>query len=898
MKEAVPLSLFGEEISGAKADTASSLSTTAPQVADSPQAIPQKTLAPMLQSYVEMKRKFDSHILLFQVGDFYEIFFEDARLAAEALNIRLTSRDKNSSDPIPMCGVPVHAIDSYLPRLLAAGFSVALVSQVDEQKGKNGKTQVKRELTRIITPGVRFEGEGLDEKSFNFCAAVLMLPEGGAVAAIDCSTGHLRLEECDSIEEISEILARLRVRELLVPSTLFDRPIDKNEKWYRESRDAAKQLGASTTQRAFVEGVPKELRERIPAEVEKLSRASRSALKAILAYAEEISCGRLPPIGSVTIEDRRRNVLIDAATCRNLEITETRIDGGKKNSLLSHIDHSCTAMGARLLAEWITMPSAYLEEIKLRHDAVEELLKDSELLDRVRQLLREVRDLERVLSRIVTNRGTPRDLAVLRDSIRVFPHLEMILKGFKGKLLQDLVGDFPNLVELHEKLLKALVEEPPLKMNEGDIFRDEFNEELDRLRLLRRDGNKKLLEMEQREKTRTGISSLKIRYNNVFGYSIEISKTHLTKVPSDYERRQTLANAERYITAELKHFESDLLSAKEKIFDLERDLFLSIRDEVSALASQIQQAARIISNVDVLSSFAELAWKQNYVRPEMTQEGELLIEEGRHPVVERVIGSQNFVANNTSLDTHERRFAVLTGPNMGGKSTYLRQIGLIQLLAQAGSFVPAKRAVLGFVDRIFTRIGAADDLSRGDSTFMVEMRETSTILRRASSRSLVLIDEIGRGTATIDGRAIATAVADYLHEQIRCRTVFATHFHELTSLAEREGIFCLTVGVHEEGDEIFFTHRILEQIGDKSYGIEVARLAGLPHEVLDRARIYFESSDTESPVKFTSPLPQRIERVPTKGNELLSELKEIEVEKMTPLDALLVLSRLKRSAET
>ncbi len=877
---ATPLSLFGED----KGDAAIVVSEKPPQ---------QKfaTAAPMLQSYLEMKRRFDTQLLLFQVGDFYEIFFEDARIASDTLNIRLTSRDKTSENPVPMCGVPVHALDSYLSRLLAAGHSVAVVSQVDEKK--TGKGGVRRELTRIITPGVRFEGEGLDERSFNFCAAVLMLPEGGAVCALDSSTGHLRIEECDSPEEILEILQRLRVREILLPSVLFDRPVDKNARWYRETRDIAKQLSVAIAQRSFIERPAKELA--IPANVEGLPRACRVAVGAMLAYATEIACGRLAPIGSCTIEDRRRPVLIDAATCRNLEITETRIDGDRKNSLLAHIDHTCTAMGARLLTEWLTMPSAPLDEVHRRHDAVGELLKDPELLDRIRKLLCEVRDLERVLSRIVTNRGAPRDFAVLRDSIRVLPHLQMSMSTLESELLKRLREELPTLGDLHELLAKCLVDEPPLKINEGDIFLEGYNSELDRLRELRRDGSRKLLEMEQRERNRTGISSLKIRYNNVFGYSIEISRTNLAKVPPDYERRQTLANAERFITPELKAFEAELLTAKDRSFEMEKELFLELKEKVLAFAPSVQQAGRVLSLLDVLCGFAELAWKHDYCRPQVTDGNELIIESGRHPVVERVIGVQNFVPNETHLNGDGRRFAVLTGPNMGGKSTYLRQIGLIQLLAQVGSFVPAKRAVLGFVDRIFTRIGAADDLSRGDSTFMVEMRETSTILRRATSRSLVLIDEIGRGTATVDGRAIALAVADYLHDHLRCRTVFATHFHELTSLAERDGTFCLTVGVREEGDQISFTHRILEQAGDRSYGIEVARLAGLPAEVLDRARMYFEQTEGTPVPK----LQQQIEISKDSGKAagILKELSEIDPNRMTPVDALLTLSRIAQLAK-
>lgn len=852
----------------------------------SPPQLSQPTLAPMLQSYMEMKRRFKNHILLYQVGDFYEIFFEDARRAADCLSIRLTSRDKNSLDPIPMCGVPIHALDSYLPRLLAAGHSVAIVSQVEG--GGKSKASVRRELTRIVTPGVRLEGDGLVERDHNFCAAVVMLPEGGAISAIDCSTGYVKVYECETAEELRDTLEQLRAREVLLPTTLYDRPVDSREKWYRAVREVSR--GVAITERAFSER--EDLLRKIPASSTNLSRPVKLALATILSYAEEISCGRLTPIGMFTQEDRRSVSLIDAATARNLELTETRIDGERKNSLLSHIDYTCTAMGARLLSDWIVTPRATLEQARQRQEAVSELINDTVLLERMQGLLREIRDLERIISRIAAGRGVPKDFGVLRDSIALVPHLKLLLGSFSATLLRSLRAEIPDLCGLEQLLAEALTEEPPVKLNEGEIFREGFHQELDRLRELRRDAGKALLQMEQQERERTGIPSLKIRFNNVFGYSIEISKTNLGKIPANYERRQTLANAERFITPELKAFEVELLGAKDRASELERELFEELKQKVLEHVSAVQQVGQALSIVDVLCSFAELAWRHNYCRPELTEGLELEIEEGRHPVVERVIGFQNFVGNEARMDGELRRFAVLTGPNMGGKSTYLRQIGLIQLLAQAGSFVPAKRAKLGFVDRIFTRIGAADDLSRGDSTFMVEMRETAAILRRASQRSLVLIDEIGRGTATVDGRAIATAVADELLETIRCRTIFATHFHELTALSERQGVFCLTVGVLEEGDEIHFTHRILEQIGDRSYGIEVARLAGLPPEVLEKALIYFSRSDGGEEIDLSKKI--EIVRGPNEGAKILERLREINPESITPLEALVLLSNIRK----
>jgi DNA mismatch repair protein MutS len=863
----------------------------------------------MLQHYVDLKKKYPEHLLMFQVGDFYEIFFQDAPLAAQALNIRLTSRNKDAVDPIPMCGVPVHALDNYLPRLLAAGFSCVILSQVEESKNKKG--MVQREISRIVTPGVRYEGDGLDEKQFNYLAAAVVGPrETGAVSFVDVSTGWLRVQEFEGGDELLEILRRIRPAELLLPSVIANVAVDRNEKWFRESRKLAESLQSRVSLRPVERAVRTEIVKTLAAhaagslapsleqELEPLSSEALQALGTILSYVDEVSFGAVPKLSRFSREEASRMVLLDAATRRNLELTETRIDGEKKNSLLGHIDYAKTAMGSRLLGEWILSPSSDKAEIDRRHDAVAELIERSDILGEFREALVSIRDIDRLTSRITGLRAAPRDLGTLRDSLAVFPKIRQLVTSLQSTAFRDLEAEFDSLDDVFERLESALVADPPLRVNEGGIFREGFHPEVDRLRKIGNDGSDWLVELEVRERSRTGIPSLKVKFNNVFGYFLEVTKTHLDKVPSRYERRQTLANAERFVLPELKEYESSLLSAKARQVELEKELFVTLRSWICEQAGRIQQSARCLAMIDVLSAFGYLAKMNNYRRPVVAEGVRLRIVGGRHPVVERVIGPQNFIPNDATMDGEKRRFAVLTGPNMGGKSTYLRQVGLIQLLAQAGSFVPAEHAELGLVDRIFTRIGAADDLARGDSTFMVEMREAAAIVRKATPRSLVLIDEIGRGTATQDGLALATAIAEWLHDVVSSMTLFATHFHELTQLAEKkEGAFCLSVGVVEQGSEIFFTHRIEERAADRSYGIEVARLAGLPEPLLRRACELLAAAE-KAPGSL--PLPEAAARAqeaaPAKRalemENLMQRIERLHINQLTPLEALLELNQL------
>ena len=885
-------------------------SPIAPKTVDlpTPKSPEPKELAPMLQHYVETKRKYPEHLLLFQVGDFYEIFFEDAHRASSILNIRLTSRNKDDPDAIPMCGVPIHALDNYLPKLLRAGVSCVLMSQVEDGRGKKGG--VAREISRIVTPGIRFEGDGLDERSFNFLLSVCFSSRGaGAVSFSDVSTGVLRVVEVESLDELLDMIQRVSPSEIVLPSVLDSVPVDRDEAWVRRVRAHGEECGVRVLFRPFERPRREQLAERltkllsggVPEFLNSLGQEAGSAVGALLDYVDDVSFGNTPMLSEFSFLESGQGLVLDAATRRNLELTETRIDGEKRNSLLSRIDYTRTAMGARQLGEWLLSPSTKREEIEGRHEAVQELISQVDCLEAFREILLGVRDIDRLVSRVTTNRAVPSDMGALRDSLKNLPRFAETLKRCESPFFHQLTERFDVLHDVWQRLDELLVDEPPIKLVDGGVIQSGINPELDRLKKLAQDGSSWLVELEQRERQATGITGLKVKYNNVFGYFIEISKAHQGKAPAHYERRQTLVNAERFVTRELKEFEQEVLSAKSRQIDLERELFVELRNWVAKEVPRIQRSARVLSTVDVLCSFAYAARKHAYVRPQLRDDGLLRIQGGRHPVVEQVLGQQNFVPNDAFLNGEERRFAVLTGPNMGGKSTYLRQVGLIQLLAQAGSFVPAVSAELSLVDRIFTRIGAADDLARGDSTFMMEMREAAIITKKATSRSLVLVDELGRGTATTDGLAIAWAIAEWLHDVIRCKALFATHFHELNELGkDRDGVFCLSVGVVEDGETVTFTHRIEEAAAMRSYGLEVAELAGLPSALLVRARQVFtelaerEATHMERLPKveaaggFSPELQQKL-----LGLEALSEkVAGIQLNSLTPMQALLELEKL------
>ena len=888
--------------------------------------------APMLQHYLEVKEKYREHILLFQVGDFYEVFFEDAVKASEILDIRLTSRDKDKENPVQMCGVPIHALDNYLPRLITAGQSCVVVSQV-EGKSADPKKGVQREISRVITPGIRFDGDGLEEERYNYLAAAgLDLKGVGYLAYVDVSVGRVKVLECESSSDLLEAIRRVSPSELLVASSASASAFDTKFARSEDVRLAFEHLGIQPEERALSEYSLSDLQaellpfqadakesgllEKLPKDVFLSAATARATIAALVSYIAEVSFGALPPLFTLEADESKASVTVDLTTRRNLELLETSISGERRNSLLGRIDYCKTAMGSRMLGEWLSSPSTSLDAIRSRHDAVEELLGGAELRGELRVSLAKVRDLDRLISRIVTARATPYDLGMLRDSLGDLPDIGAHLASYadsedaeSGCLLARLYSQFDDLEDLHQLLASALLEELPVRLSEGDIFAAGHDEEIDRLRSIRKGGSSWLKELEASERLKTQISTLKVKYNNAFGYFIEISKAQLSKVPEEYQRKQTLVNAERFVTDELKQREVEILSARTLQADRERFLFTELKRYIATQSARVQKVAHVLSVLDVVLSFAELAERHNYARPDMFDESITEIVGGRHPVIERVIGAHAFVPNDTLLDRKQNQFAVLTGPNMGGKSTYLRQIGLIQLLAQAGSFVPAKRASLGVVDRIFTRIGGADDLARGDSTFMVEMREVALIARKASARSLVLIDEVGRGTATADGLAIARALAEWLIESVGCRTVFATHFHELTELATAyENAFCLSVGVTERDGTLSFTHRIENHPANKSYGVEVARLAGLPESILNRAEDLVDvsvrknaASRSGDDAAFNAELSRLRKELSNAKQEMLElercreAIVTVELESTTPIAALGILEKLKRT---
>ena len=872
---------------------------------------------PMMRSYLELKERYHGYIILFQVGDFFEIFFDDAKIVSEVLNIRLTSRDKSQGESVPLCGVPIHAIDNYLPKLVEAGYSCIVVTQCEDGETKG---TVRREISRIITPGVRYESDGLDEKAYNYLAAAALNERGsGALVYVDVSTGHLRLEEIEVPEELLDNLQRVAPKEIVLPSTMFGVKI-AGSGWIQSVKELCRQMNCKVVVKSFEKSSRKFLMEKLrnyaaqdllaqPALQSKLFTFSEEmfgTLTAILNFVDEVSFGRPPRISNIQIEDKKNFVFIDAATRRNLELLATSIDGEKKNSLLKHIDYTITSMGARLFRDRLLSPSRDASEITYRHSITAEFMSNLAALEELRRNLACIRDLDRLATRITSGRIVPRDLGSLRDSLRVLPTILNNLAEFKTPLILELLDSSDKLADITGMLESALMEELPSKLNEGGIFKAGFNGEIDELRSISQNSKEYLQKLEDRERKRTGIGSLKIKYNGVFGYFIEINNAHLSKIPADYDRRQTLVNAERFITGELKDLERKILSAYGRQTELERQLFAELREAIAQQARRIQEVSGMLGLIDVFQASAYLAIKHNYCRPEIVRDNIIYIKDGRHPVVENVIGEHNFVANDAALDS-VRRFAILTGPNMGGKSTYLRQIALVQLLTQAGLFVPAARVKLGLVDRIFTRIGASDDISRGDSTFMVEMREAGVIVKKATKHSLVLIDEIGRGTATADGLALAIAIAEWLNDIVQCRTLFATHFHELTGFGgTKEGMFCLTVGIVEQGKEVSFTHRIEEGAADRSYGIEVAKIAGLPEMLLKRARQVLEhNSGTQAGQDGSatlSTLPEFSQDAAEEQirhfefQEVIDRLQNINPENMKPVEALVELTKLKELA--
>jgi DNA mismatch repair protein MutS len=796
------------------------------------------TLTPMMQQYLEIKAKYPESLLLYRMGDFYELFMEDAGVASRVLDIALTTRDRYSEDPIPMCGVPYHAAEGYIARLIAAGFKVAICDQVEDPKKAKGL--VRREVTRVLTPGLVLDNQNLTSNQPNYLAAVCMPGRGRHIglAFLDISTAEFRITEVESLELLQEELFRINPREILLSEEVA-------EEW---GGAITGHLDATVTHMDAVHFDKRRAEERLTSHFRVHSlegfgitgmTSAIQAAGAILAYTQENLFGSCEHIKKVIPYRRSEFMLLDEATVRNLEIFYSPGFQGRRGSLIDTIDATRTAMGGRRMQQWLRYPLLDIRKLTERQGAVAALVADSETRTAVLGALEKINDIERLNGRNSTGVSTPRDLIGLKKSFQILPEIGRLLSGFHDGLLARLASSWDSLDDVTRNLDACLVDPPPATLASGGVINTGFDSELDHYIRLSRDAKGWMAEYEAGQRQETGISSLKVRFNKVFGYYIEISRSNLSSAPPHYFRKQTLVNAERYITEELKTFEIQVLEADEKRLELEQQIFSQLRAAVSMQSGRIQEMADNIANLDCMASLAEVAAKNDYCLPELDEGDSIHVKEGRHPVVEHFLEGGSFVPNDLDLDQENQEVLIITGPNMAGKSTILRQAALIVLLAQIGSFVPASQARIGIVDRIFTRVGASDDLARGRSTFMVEMQETGNILHQATTHSLIILDEIGRGTSTFDGMSIAWAVAEFLHDfqDKGIKTLFATHYHELTELARsRPRVRNFHVAIREWQQEILFFHKLTSGSSSRSYGIQVARLAGLPEEVTGRAR--------------------------------------------------------------
>ncbi len=790
-------------------------------------------LTPMMRQYRRIKSEMqDDVILFFRLGDFYEMFFDDAKTAAPVLDIALTKRNE-----VPMCGVPFHALDGYLARMMRAGLKVAICDQVEDASASKGI--VRREVTRVVTPGTVTEDSVLEAARHNFLAGVCRIGSEYGIAMIDLSTGLFWAEQAETAGAVSDELRRYGPSECIVPENQADGDalagilnvmpelhVTRCEEWtfgYDASYEyLTRHFGVHSLQGFGCE-------DNVPVVC---------TAGGVLHY---VKADLRRQVGHVRVLQTRsfsEHLVLDEATCSNLDLIPMRGRRGG-TTLLDVLDVTKTPMGARMLRDWILRPLSELDGILARHDSVEALVKDRALLHNIRGAFSGVRDLARLIPRVGGGGGNARDLKAIGQSLAALPEVRMLIENHASPLFASLAESMPPMPELVTLIEDAITDEPPVAIKEGGMIRDGYREELDKLRSAATEGRKWLAQYQAREQERTGIKNLKVRHNKVFGYYLEVSKAQLANVPEDYMRKQTLVNAERFITPELKEYESTIMGAQDKAIALEYELFCEVREAVVVETERIQRAAEALAQLDVLASLADRALALRYVRPTMDKSDRLEIKEGRHPVIEQMPDAERFVPNDTTLDCSANQLLIITGPNMAGKSTYIRQVAMLVVMAQLGSFVPANAAEIGVVDRVFTRVGASDDLARGRSTFMVEMQETANILNNATTRSLIVLDEIGRGTSTFDGISIAWAVAEYLHsnEHVKAKTLFATHYHELTDLAlTMNGVKNYNILVRERNDQIAFLRKIVPGGADKSYGIQVARLAGMPHDVVDRAK--------------------------------------------------------------
>ena len=872
-------------------------------------------LTPMMQQYMETKKQYQDCILFYRLGDFYEMFFEDALTASRELEITLTGKNCGQEERAPMCGVPYHAVEGYLNKLVSKGYKVAICEQVEDPKQAKGI--VKREVVRIVTPGTNLDTQALDETKNNYIMCIVYIADRYGLSIADVSTGEYFVTELEESTKLLDEIYRFMPSEIICNESYYMSGMDLDDlkdrlgitiysldSWYFDDEVCRQKLLEHFKVASFA-GLG----------LEDYDCGIISA-GALLQYLYETQKNSLTQLTHITAYTTGKYMMLDSSTRRNLELCETLREKQKRGSLLWVLDKTKTAMGARMLRKYVEQPLIEKKEIHRRLDAVEELKEQAICREEIREYLSPVYDLERLVTKITYGSANPRDLTAFGSSLTMLPSIRCIMEDLKVPLLQEIRETLDPLEDISGLIQAAIAEEPPLAMKEGGIIRDGYSEEVDTLRRAKSEGKDWLAKLEVQEREKTGIKNLKIKYNKVFGYYLEVTNSFKELVPDYYTRKQTLANAERYIIPELKELEDTILGAEDKLYALEYEIYCEVREQIAAQVERIQMTAKAIAQVDVLASLALIAERNNYVRPKINEQGVIDIKDGRHPVVEKMIPNDMFISNDTYLDDKKQRISIITGPNMAGKSTYMRQAALIVLMAQIGSFVPASSANIGLVDRIFTRVGASDDLASGQSTFMVEMTEVANILRNATSKSLLILDEIGRGTSTFDGLSIAWAVVEYISDNklLGAKTLFATHYHELTELEGKiHNVNNYCIAVKEKGDDIVFLRKIVKGGADKSYGIQVAKLAGVPDVVISRAKEIVEELSDEDITTRVSEIASREKEQKKKSktkkydevdmaqmslfdtvkdDDVLEELKSIDVGNLTPIDALNTIYRL------
>ena len=863
------------------------------------------TLSPMMQRYLETKEKYKDCILFYRLGDFYEMFFDDAITASRELEITLTGKDCGQAERAPMAGIPHHAAESYAAKLIEKGYKVAICEQLEDPKTAKGI--VERGVIRILTPGTIVESNLLEEKKNNYIMSICKSGIYFGISVCDISTGEFyscEIKDENNFELLLDEIARFSPSEIIANSMMFEcqEELDKIKERFQiyMSRFSDKFFSDEEGKLSLDYNIIENKKEITNLKERKLAVKS---INALLEYLNETQMTSLEHINTITLYSISKYMSLDINARRNLEITEKMRDRSKKGTLLWVLDKTSTSMGGRLLRRWLNDPLLDVKEIQERLDAVKELKENIILRGDAIETLKKVYDIERLAGKMAYGNANARDMITLKNSLQRLPDVKNVLAQCTSSKLKELYEELDELKDVYELIEKSIVEDPPMTIKDGGIIKMGYDPEIDKLKTATTEGKNWIIKLEAEEKEKTGIKTLKIGYNKVFGYYIEVSKSFVSQVPDRFIRKQTLTTGERYITEELKTLENQILGAEEKVVNLEYNEFVKIREEIAKNIRRLQQSAKVVSTLDVLSSFAQVAEDMNYCMPTVTDNGIINIKDGRHPVIEKMLGVGNFVPNDTMLDKDENRLAIITGPNMAGKSTYMRQVALITLMAQIGSFVPATEAQIGVVDKIFTRVGASDDLSMGQSTFMVEMMEVATILKEATENSLVILDEIGRGTSTYDGLSIAWAVAEYIADKEKCgaKTLFATHYHELIELADKqEGIKNYSIAVKEKGEDIIFLRKIVDGGTDESYGIHVARLAGVPKIVTKRANEILRSLERKS--MLSGKKPEKENKKVVEGQfdmfnyklaEIAHEIDKIDLNELTPIDALNTLVKIK-----